>query len=227
MNLRAVIFDIAGTTVSDKGFVKEAFTRSFQKNGFSISGYEADAVMGYKKITAIQMIVDQNNLQWDNQMIQKVHHDFSDEMKNIYSEVDVLPLPGVIETFEWLQSRNIPFGLNTGFTRDITDALLNRLHWNETNYAKYTICSDEVPEGRPAPFMIQRLLEYFDVENASECIKVGDTEVDILEGKNSGCKYVIALTTGSSPRSELQKYKPDFIIDHMDELITIIQNNFD
>jgi phosphoglycolate phosphatase-like HAD superfamily hydrolase len=147
-------------------------------------------------------------------------------MKKIYTEVDVFPLPGVIETFEWLQSRNIPFGLNTGFTREITNALLTRLRWDETNFAKYTICSDEVPEGRPSPFMIQKLLESFGLDNAAMCIKVGDTEVDILEGRDSGCGYVVAVTTGSYPRALLQNYSPDFIIDQMNELISIIENHF-
>lgn len=226
MKLQGVFFDIAGTTVSDNGFVKEAFTRAFHRNGFSISGDEADGVMGYKKIAAIQMIVDQNNLNWDNHLIHKVHDDFSEEMKKIYSEVDVFPLPGVIETFAWLQSRNIPFGLNTGFTREITNALLTKLGWDESNYAKYTICSDEVQEGRPAPFMIEKLLESFGLDNATNCIKVGDTEVDILEGRNSGCGCIVAVTTGSYPRSLLQNYSPDYIIDQLDELISIIENNF-
>lgn len=227
MKLHAVFFDIAGTTVSDQGFVKEAFIRAFHRNGYTISGDEADGVMGYKKITAIKMIVDQNQLKWDNDLIHQVHEDFSVEMKKIYSEVEVFPLPGVIETFEWLKKKNIPFALNTGFTRDITNALLERLHWNETNYAKYTICSDEVPEGRPAPFMIQELLESFKLDNAANCIKVGDTEVDILEGRNAGCGCVVAVTTGSYPRAILQNYSPDYIIDQMDELINIIENNFD
>lgn len=46
-----------------------------------------------------------------------------------------------------------------------------------------TICSDEVPQGRPAPFMIQTLMEQLGVDDASKIVKVGDTEVDVLKGE--------------------------------------------
>ncbi|MFN5363512.1 MAG: phosphonoacetaldehyde hydrolase, partial [Bacteroidota bacterium] len=63
MKVKAVVFDIAGTTVSDEGFVKEAFIRTFHKNGLTISDEEADSVMGYNKLKAIQMLVSQNHLE--------------------------------------------------------------------------------------------------------------------------------------------------------------------
>ena len=222
MKVKAVVFDIAGTTVSDEGFVKDAFIRTFHKNGLTISDEEADSVMGYKKLQAIQMLVSQNHLDWDSNKIIQVHDDFVSEMKNIYSEVSIYPLPGVLETFEWLVRNNIPFGLNTGFTREITNVVLNKVGWNALRFASAVVCSDEVAEGRPSPFMIQKLLTQFGITDPKECLKVGDTEVDILEGRNAGCGCVVAVTTGSYPRSLLQNYKPDFIIDQMDELIPII-----
>lgn len=224
MKVKAVVFDIAGTTISDEGYVKDAFIRTFQKNGLIISSEEADSVMGYKKLQAIQMLVSQNHLDWDHKKIAQVHDDFAIEMKNIYSEVSIYPLPGVLETFEWLSSNNIPFGLNTGFTREITNVVLNKVGWNALRYASAVVCSDEVSEGRPSPYMIQKLLNHFGIENPKECLKVGDTEVDILEGRNAGCGCVVAVTTGSYPRSLLQNYEPDFIIDQMDELIAIISS---
>jgi phosphonatase-like hydrolase len=224
MKVKAVVFDIAGTTVSDEGYVKDAFKRTFQKNGLTISDEEADSVMGYKKLQAIKILVSQNQLDWDSNKIIQVNDDFAIEMKNIYSEVSIYPLPGVLETFEWLVRNNIPFGLNTGFTREITNVVLNKVGWNALRFASAVVCSDEVAEGRPAPFMIQKLLSHFGIKDPKECLKVGDTEVDVLEGRNAGCGCVVAVTTGSYPRALLQNYEPDFIIDQMDELIPIISS---
>jgi len=224
MSIKAVIFDIAGTTVSDEGYVKDAFIKAFLKNGVTVSGEEADSVMGYKKLQAIQMLVAQHRLDWDLARVKQVNEDFAIEMKNIYSEVSIYPLPGVLETFQWLADNHISFGLNTGFTREITNVILNKLGWNALNYARAVVCSDEVPEGRPAPIMIQKLLAQFGITDPKECLKVGDTEVDILEGRNAGCGCVVSVTTGSYPRVLLQNYEPDFIIDQMDELIPIISS---
>lgn len=55
-------------------------------------------------------------------------------------------------------------------------------------------------------------------------IKVGDTEVDVNEGKNAGCLYSIAITTGAFTKEELAVYEPSFIINDLKELISIIDN---
>jgi phosphoglycolate phosphatase-like HAD superfamily hydrolase len=46
--------------------------------------------------------------------------------------------------------------------------------------------------------------------------------VDINEGINAGCKYVIGITTGAFTRDELLPYKPTHIIDDIAEVIGII-----
>jgi phosphoglycolate phosphatase-like HAD superfamily hydrolase len=84
----------------------------------------------------------------------------------------------------------------------------------------YVVCSNEVPAGRPQPFMIQKMMKSAGIENAQQVIKLGDTEVDVNEGKNAGCLYSIGVTTGAFTREALEPYHPDFIIDDLDELLT-------
>ncbi len=52
--------------------------------------------------------------------------------------------------------------------------------------------------------------------------KVGDTKVDIEEGKNAGCGIVVAVTTGAYTREQLAKYHPDHIIDSLELLPSLI-----
>jgi phosphoglycolate phosphatase-like HAD superfamily hydrolase len=49
-------------------------------------------------------------------------------------------------------------------------------------------------------------------------VKVGDTEVDVLEGRNAQCGKVIAVTTGAYTRAQLEQYSPDHIIDSLEQL---------
>ena len=44
--------------------------------------------------------------------------------------------------------------LNTGLAGEITTAILKRLGWDNASFIDAVICSDEVPEGRPYPYMI-------------------------------------------------------------------------
>ena len=110
--------------------------------------------------------------------------------------------------------------VNTGFTKEITDTILERLNWK--GHVDEFISSDEVEAGRPQPFMIRELMQRLSVTDASEVIKVGDTEVDVEEGRNAGCGKVISVTTGAYTRNELEQYQPDYIIDNLDNLRSII-----
>jgi phosphoglycolate phosphatase-like HAD superfamily hydrolase len=51
---------------------------------------------------------------------------------------------------------------------------------------------------------------------------VGDTEVDIAEGRNAKCGLVVSVTTGSYTRRELEGFYPDHIIDSLQELPQIL-----
>jgi phosphoglycolate phosphatase-like HAD superfamily hydrolase len=56
------------------------------------------------------------------------------------------------------------------------------------------------------------------VEETAAVIKVGDTMVDIQEGRMSNCGLVAAVTTGAYSRAELMAYSPDHVVDSLAEL---------
>jgi phosphonatase-like hydrolase len=114
----------------------------------------------------------------------------------------------------------IKIGLDTGFSKDIASLIFNRLQW--AGRIDYMVASDEVKNGRPFPDMIQKIMSELGIEDTNEVVKVGDTEVDVNEGINAGCKYVIGITTGSFKREQLEPYHPTHIIDDISEVIAII-----
>jgi len=225
MGIQLVVFDIAGTTVKDKGNINQAFRNAFLEAGIDAVPEDIDKVMGYRKTDAIKIMVDQYGGQLKNHhTIGSIHNAFTKAMVDFYEKNEELqPLPHAVEIFEWLQQKGIKTGLDTGFTRIITDAVLKRLGWNNSSLINTVVCSDEVPEGRPAPYMIQQIMKETGISNPKNVIKVGDTEVDVNEGKNAGCGLVVAVTTGAYTREELQPYQPDHIIDSLQELQSFIQ----
>ena len=186
---------------------------------------DVDAVMGYRKIEAIKLIIKKYKpaISEDEKLINEIHTVFENNMIEFYEEDKKLePLPFTLSVFQALQEKNIKVALNTGFTRAITDTILKRLGWIDNPLIDTTICSDEVPEGRPYPFMIQNIMQQLLIENAADVIKVGDTEVDIKEGRNAGCGLVVAVTTGAYLREQLNQHHPDYIINSLNELLPII-----
>lgn len=221
MITRLAVFDIAGTTVRDKGNVADSFMAAFREHGIELSRAEVQAVMGYRKIEAIEMLLRDIAIDkaMDSSLIQAIHDDFERIMLEYYmSDPELAPLPFAEEVFQWLQARGIRVALNTGFTRNITEGILYRLSWKNNPLINGVICSDEVPEGRPAPFMIRKLMDEFNVADPATVIKVGDTEVDILEGRNASCGMVVSVSTGAYSAAQLETLGPDLVIGSLSEL---------
>ena len=221
MKTRLVVFDIAGTTVTDKGNVADSFMAAFMLNGIELSLPEVNKVMGYRKKEAIGMLLDkyQYTLSERRDLVNNIHSSFEEKMLEFYmSDKDLHPLPNAEEIFRWLHSKGIGVALNTGFTRLVTEGILYRLGWKDNPLIDFIVCSDEVEEGRPAPFMINQIMKVLGISDAGEVIKVGDTEVDIMEGRNAQCGKVVSVTTGSYSRIQLEAFFPDHIIDNLSEL---------
>jgi phosphonatase-like hydrolase len=226
MSIKLIVFDMAGTTVKDDHQVTKAFQAALKKYNYDIPSPVIDLHMGYEKTNAIRLMLNRyepNHDKITDQLVCNIHASFVRSMIDYYSTTnDLAPLPDVEETFIKLHEMGIKIGINTGFSRDIAQTITDRLQWQEKGLIDYLIGSDEVELGRPHPFMIQKFMVDAGVTDPSEVVKVGDTEVDIHEGKNAGCKYVIGVTTGSFTRHELEQYSPDYIIDGIAEVIAIV-----
>ena len=225
MSIELVVFDMAGTTVSDKGNVNDFFRDAFLNAGMEVDAADVDGVMGYRKKEAIEIIVKKYKPGSENDadFIDGIHEDFTKQMVNFYETNEGLsPLPFAEKVFRELQENKIKVALNTGFTRAITAPILKRLGWDQAAFIDEVICSDEVPEGRPHPYMIEKLMKDLGIGHAENVAKVGDTKVDIEEGRNTGCGIVIAVTTGAYTKEQLAKYHPDHIIDSLESLPSLI-----
>lgn len=131
---------------------------------------------------------------------------------------EVKPIQYAEEFFIFLKSNNIVVSLDSGFPKVIVDIVLDRLGWEENGLVDFYIASDEVEKGRPYPFMIKNLMKRAGVTNPKQVIKIGDTMVDIQEGRTANCGLVAAVTTGAYKRDELEIFSPDYIVDNLKEL---------
>lgn len=215
-SIQLVVFDIAGTTVRDTGNVAKAFIDAFKEFNIDVPAGKINQVMGFRKTDAIRMLLPGDN---NEALINQIHDAFTRNMLALYeSDPALSPLPQVEETFQQLQQWGIKIALNTGFTRPVANAILQRLQWTIPETIDMVLCSDEVPEGRPQPDMIQTIMQQMEVTDSKAVVKVGDTKVDVEEGRNAGCGLVVSVTTGVYTRNELALYKPDHIIDSIAEL---------
>jgi phosphonatase-like hydrolase len=223
MPVKMIVFDMAGTTVTDKNFVAKAFQTAFSKQDIEIAADEINPLMGYEKKLAIQMMLERHGIDFDQEMIDVIYNDFIEEMIDFYEySPEVKPADGAEEIFQNLKERSIIIALNTGFPKGIADVIVDRFQWVEKGLVDDYIASDEVMKGRPYPYMIEKLMFRAGIDDPMLVAKVGDTAVDIEEGRNVGCSYNIAITTGAYKDTELETHHPTHIINSLLEIPSIL-----
>lgn len=227
MNVELIIFDIAGTTVADHGEVAASFKSALSGFGYEVPVEKINPLMGYKKTEAIEKILEEFESDKEvinEKYIDEIHKKFESIMIEFYKSTDQLePLPYAEELFIYLHKKGIKVALDTGFSKEITEIIIDKLGWLKDSKIDTYTCSNEVARGRPFPYMIQKIMRDLEISDASKVIKVGDTEVDINEGFNANCRYSIGVTTGAFTEDELKPYNPSYIIHSLEELIPILE----
>ncbi|WP_114239712.1 HAD hydrolase-like protein [Dyella sp. C9] len=223
MTFQLAVFDMAGTTVHDPDLVALALHDALAQAGCHATLPELRALMGYTKPAAIRSMLAAHDLPADDAQVAQVHDDFVQRMLDCYRTHEaVRPMSGAEETFAWLRHRGIKVALNTAFSQDIAECLIERFDWRRRGLIDAATSADRVEHGRPAPDMIRALMAECGVTDAARVIKVGDTEVDIREGRAADCGLVVAMTTGAYTRAQLQAHQPDAVLDSLHELPALL-----
>lgn len=204
--IECVIFDWAGTTVDYGCFAPvSAFVESFRAIGMDITPEEARGPMGLNKIDHIRALFSLERVA--ENFRKRFGRDFNEsDVKSRYEDFRKLlfstlqeytdPIPGVEETVEQLRGMGIRIGSTTGYTSDMMDVVLPaaaRKGYSPDN----CVTADNLPGGRPFPYMIYRNMCDLAVPSVSSVIKVGDTVSDIKEGVNAGV-WSVGTVLGSN-----------------------------
>jgi phosphonoacetaldehyde hydrolase len=206
MKLQAVILDWAGTIVDfgSRGPVA-TLQKVFHEAGVHISVAEARQSMGIAKKSHIASILEipRVNAEWTR--IHQMPPSPSD-LGDLYAafvpqQIECLKqhadlIPGVAEAARSIQARGVKIGSTTGYTRPMLDYLLDRAR-RQSFDPDASVCPDEVPAGRPAPWMCYLNAVLLRVYPLWAMVKIGDTPSDIEEGLNAGMWTIGITRTGN------------------------------
>ncbi|PZX56775.1 phosphonatase-like hydrolase [Algoriphagus chordae] len=223
--IKLIVFDMAGTTVNENNVVYKSLQQAINKLGHDFSLNNVLLIGGGKeKLQAIRDIMkpvysSAEDLEKDAQI---AFADFLTILKAAYKNLEVNTYKGTCELFSYLRQHGIKVALNTGYNEQTALSLLEKLGWKEGETFDALITADDVKNSRPAPDMIYVAMEKCGISNAKQVAKIGDSVVDIEEGKSAGCGLTLGVTTGAQTSEQLNTADPDFIIDSLVELKEII-----
>jgi phosphonoacetaldehyde hydrolase len=219
--IKAVIFDWAGTVV-DFGCMAPTlvFIDVFRQKGISLTIEEVRGPMGMAKMDHVRKLleIDRVREEWmglhnrypDENDVAKLYRQLEPALVKIVGEyADVIP--GVKEVIEELREQGILIGSTTGYVGSMMEQVA-AVAGRQGFTPDCIVCSDEVPEGRPAPWGCFLNAQKMNIWPMSEMVKIGDTVADIREGLNAGMWTIGCTLSGNEvglTEEEVDKLDPE------------------
>lgn len=205
--ISCVIMDWAGTAVDYGCFAPlNAFLKVFaDEKGIDITYRQAREPMGLLKIDHIKAILNMREVNakfcarykrvWNMEDVNEMYQSFE---KHLFASLRnfTTPIPGVLDTLKVLREQGIKIGSTTGYTEAMM-AVVRPDAAAKGYVVDNLVTPDDVPAGRPAPYMIYKNMIDLAIPSVDNVVKVGDTIADIREGVNAKvCS--IGIITGSN-----------------------------
>ena len=226
-SLQLAMFDMAGTTVNDrvKGtpLMILSMARAFASHDIQLTSELINRHRGKEKLEAIQTLLQENSSLPSDEIDRVsaiIYRNFVQELESNLRHV--FEIDGASETFQYLKSRGIFVGVGSGFPARVVEAIVSQLGWRENGLVDYVGSAEQVGVGRPNPKMIHDAMQQLGVTKPQKVVKIGDTIVDIQEGKNADV-WTIAVLTGSQTEEQLMTVQPDYILSSIRALPEVLQ----
>lgn len=213
--ITTILFDVDGTLLDTTELIFQALENSFAVNSkVTLTREQFRTVVGRPLTECYQILTGQNEVE----AFCLTHHDF--QLKNLHLSK---PYSNTVATLKKLKNDGMKIAAVTSRKKKSTSLTLEQA--GISPYLDFSIFADEVTRHKPDPESLNKAMAFLKSDPA-ESIMVGDSEADILGGKNAGVTTVGALYGFHGKK--LQEFQPDFTIDDISQIIDIIsdgQNN--
>lgn len=213
MKISGIIFDVDGTLLDSKRDIAAAQYWVLQQ--FGLNSFKPEDLYPYIGKTLQETF---------SLILPESLHNRIPEAMTLYRDYyrpralrTTTLFPEVMSTLAILTQKGIRLAVATTKSSETTKKLLD--HFGIAQYFSRIQGTDAMPY-KPDPFIINEILTDQGWERAGTVI-VGDTDKDIETGHNAGI-FTCAVTYGSLTREQLLQYRPDWIIDTLSEILTIL-----
>src|ERR1017187_2464191 len=213
--VRLLVFDLDGTLVDSKQDLALSVNAMRKEMGLApltlelISSYVGHGVMLLVRRSLGSHATDEN--------VEKGLAFFLDYYRQHMLD-NTAPYPGVSEALEKLKGHKMAVLTNkpVNFSRE----MISRLGF--APYFSYVYGGNSFPQKKPDPVGLHKLMEDLQV-SPRETVMEGDSDTDILTGRNAGV-LTCGVTYGFGAET-LEKASPDLTIDDMRELPPLLNGH--
>ncbi|MBY8986691.1 MAG: HAD family hydrolase [Candidatus Lokiarchaeota archaeon] len=224
-SLRAIIFDFDGTLLDIREILEKSIEEILIEKNINVDmettiqeiGALLETIQGYplpkvllESFEIFKHITSLHDLSYFKQLRIAIEI-FAKYLE--YSK-DAPLLPGVKPLLKKLSKSFDLFIVSHNKTETIIDHLEKE---GISNLFKGIYGSDRIPVQKPDPMALQPPLETYNNKKRNEFVMIGDMPSDITAGIEAGF-WTIGVASGVSKKEILSEYKPDLLIDSLDEL---------
>ena len=215
LNIKSLIFDMDGTLIDTLHDISYAVNIILKKYKFPLHSYD-----DYKKFIGKGI---------KNLINMALPYDFKGNYENIYLEIQntyeanmhskTIVYEGIYDILDFLTNRNIKLGICTNKPHSSALKCVKKYF---INYSLKTVGAGYVSSLKPNPSGLINILNYFDVKS-SNCLFIGDSDIDIFTAKNAKTFSVGALW-GFRSKEELERAGADFLFEQPEDCLTFLKN---
>ncbi|WPC43637.1 pyrophosphatase PpaX [Clostridium sp. JS66] len=210
--IKAILFDLDGTLINTNDLIVKSFKYAFNKHfNKDISREEIVRTFGEPLRDAMARY-DSENADLLLNLFRSFNESKHDELATKFS--------GVEEGLKALKNIDVKLAVVTSKRRNMALRGLELI--NIYKYMDVIVCPEDTKKHKPLGDPALKACELLNIL-PEEAIMVGDSHNDILCGRNAGCKTCLVKYTALSLK-ELIEYKPDYIIDSIEDLTEICKS---
>ena len=205
----AVIFDMDGVLIDSEPLWKIAMEQVFSALGSQLTKQDFQRTVGLRLDEVIRYWHQQEG--WRDVSPESVEHQIVDKMKALIRE-HPFPLPGVIETLEFLRQSGKKIGLATSSYETLIDTVLGSLQLTES--FDFTHSAEHESHGKPHPAVYLTVSNQLEI-NPTRCLVIEDSLNGIISAKAARMKVVCIpeKTHHPEPKLSLADYRFETMLD--------------
>lgn len=213
--INTVLFDFDGTLINTNELIIQSFLHTL--NHYYPERYTRDCVLPFlgPTLTETFSAIDETKVEEMIHRYRKFNIERHDEL--------VTGFPLVKETILTLKENDIKVGMVTTKIRNVVDKGIQLMELEDL--FDCIIALDDVENTKPHPEPLQKAMKLLDAL-PQHTIMVGDNHHDIVGGQNANT-YTAAVAWSAKGRDHLQQFKPDYMLETMQDLLKIVGVNQD
>jgi pyrophosphatase PpaX len=209
-NINTILFDLDGTLIDTNELIISTYLHTLEK--YYPGKYKREDVLPFLGPTLHEVFENMNPERVEEMILEYRTYNLANH------DLLVKEFVGVMETIETLKKKGYKLAIVTTKREDVAFKGLRLMKLD--HFFDVMIAYDHVKKVKPDPEPIFLALEKLD-SVPEETLMVGDNFHDVLAGKNAGTKTAGVAWTIKG-RDYLAKYEPDYMLENMTDLLTIL-----